>query len=60
MNLGSEIREGSVCNMEKTKYKQGRHLFVSQLEKAETFVRRSTISENIFMKNSKFQRWLKI
>jgi hypothetical protein len=46
--------------MDNTIYKLGRHLFLSQLEKAETFVRRNTISENIFMKNRKFQRWFKI
>ncbi len=26
MNLGSEIREDSICNMDHTEYKLGRHL----------------------------------
>ncbi len=59
-NLGSEIWKDSVCNKDNTKYKLGRHLFLSQLEKAKTFVRRSAISENNFMKKRKFQRWFKI
>jgi hypothetical protein len=59
MNLGSKIREDSVCNLDNKEYKLGRHLFLSQLEKSKTLLDVVQYLRIFIMKNKKFQRWFK-